>query len=135
MANDSILAERKTAMTSSTCSQVSFRSRPQASRPSIISYLLSVPKELLRPNSPLQPRRLRIAPAAAGCKRWLAGVSRESVEVNLKMPPDLAHRNDFVAVRVDERTLDFEFPDLGRHQAELGEFDSVAGVVRPAVDV
>ena len=52
--------------------------------------------------------------------------------MNLMMSSNLFGRDHFVPVRVDERTFNLEFGDLGRHQAELGEVDSLARVVRPA---
>lgn len=39
---------------------------------------------VLRPNVPLQPRRLSIAPAAVGCKRLLAGVLERKIRIMTK---------------------------------------------------
>jgi hypothetical protein len=46
--------------------------------------------------------------------------------MNLIVPPNLVGWNYFVAVRVDERTVDLEFGDLRSHQTEFCEFDPFA---------
>ncbi len=53
--------------------------------------------------------------------------------MNLEVSPNFPSRNDFVTIRVDERTLHLEFRDLRSHDTELGKFNAVASMFHPAV--
>jgi hypothetical protein len=53
----------------------------------------AAPQWLGQPNAPLQPRRLMIAPAAVGCKRMLASITRRLEQASLFWPHTLRTRH------------------------------------------